>query len=76
MFPSSLAVIITGMLLVVLALGAFVWGWRVGAFRGFDAQARIIFDDRDLRLSRPWETVAQSVDRRDAYGPLLQPTPG
>lgn len=76
MFPSSLAVILTGLALAAIALGAFAWGWRSGAFSHLDAQARIILDERDLRLERPWETADQRAVRLAAYGSHIQAEPG
>jgi cbb3-type cytochrome oxidase maturation protein len=68
MFPSSLAVIAAGLLLAALALAAFVWAWRVGAFTRLDEQAAVVLDDQDLRLARPWETPEQQDARARAYG--------
>jgi len=76
LFPSSLAVILTGLGLAFLALGAFVWGWLAGAFSRLDAQARVILDDRDLRLARPWETPRQRLEREVEYGPECAAAPG
>lgn len=76
MFPSSLAVILTGLAVALIALGGFVWGWRAGAFRHLDAQSRIILDERDLRLARPWESSAQSAARQATHGPPIEPMPG
>ena len=53
-----------------------VWGWRRGFFRDLDGQSRIIFDERDWQLSRPWESDAERGKRALVYGPLLVPTPG
>lgn len=75
-FPSSLAVILTGLALAAIALGGFVWGWRTGAFSQLDKQARIILDERDLRLVRPWETAHQRAVRRARYGAPLEAEPG
>lgn len=72
MFPSSLAVIITGLLLGAAALIGFAWAWYVRAFDGLDRQAGVIFDPRDLRLRRPWESPQQSAERVRAYGQLLE----
>jgi nitrogen fixation-related uncharacterized protein len=76
MFPSSLAVILAGLATVALALGAFAWAWRRGQFSALDRQARVIFDERDLRLDRPWESGAQRAARAARQGPLLAPAPG
>lgn len=76
MFPSSLAVILTGLAVALVALGGFVWGWRAGAFSHLDAQSRIILDERDLRLERPWESDAQRAARHVMHGPPVEPMPG
>ncbi len=76
MFPSSLAVVLTGFALGMGALGAFVWAWRRGLFADLDRQARVLFDERDLRLERPWETARQRSARRAAAGELLAPSHG
>ena len=65
-----------GLLLGLIALGAFVWAWRRGQFRELDRQAHVIFDERDLRLERPWETADQRAEREARYGPLVEPSPG
>ena len=73
MFPSSLAVIGAGLVIGVLALAAFAWAWRSGAFRHLDRQAAVILDDRDLRLERPWESPRQRDERIAAFGEPLPP---
>jgi cbb3-type cytochrome oxidase maturation protein len=72
-FPSSLVVIMVGLALGAVALGAFAWGWYAGAFRHLDAQAHVILDSRDLQLDRPWETPAQRAERAIAHGELEPP---
>lgn len=73
MIPSSLSVILATFALGVVALGAFIVAWWRGYFRDFDAQARVIFDSRDLRFPRPWETSSQRLEREATYG---TPLPG
>jgi len=68
MFPSSLAVAVTGLALGVLALGAFAWAWRHGQFGHLHAQSRVIFEPRDFRLERPWETATQRAQRELEFG--------
>lgn len=53
-----------------------VWGWRRGFFSDLEGQSRIIFDERDWQLARPWESDDVRLDRELAHGPPLQPTPG
>lgn len=76
MFPSSLAVIGVALLLGILALAAFAWAWRRGQFDALDRQARVIFDEVDLRLERPWETPGQRAEREAHYGSPIEPAPG
>ena len=76
MFPSSLAVVLAGLALGLLALVAFVLGWRRGHYSDLHAQARVIFDARDRRIDRPWETPQQRAARARDFGTLLPPEPG
>jgi cbb3-type cytochrome oxidase maturation protein len=76
MFPSSLAVILTGILLGGLSLAAFGWAWLRGQFSNLDAQSTVILDTRDYLLERPWETGVQRAEREAAYGPLVKPATG
>jgi cbb3-type cytochrome oxidase maturation protein len=76
MFPSSLTVILTGLLLGAVALSVFVWGWRTGQFRNLDRQMASLLDERDLRVERPWESLPQRAERRHHYGEPLDPEPG
>ena len=76
MFPASLAVIVTGLVLGMIALCAFAWAWWRGQFDDLDAQSRVIFDERDYRLERPWETAAQREERERLYGEPVPPRPG
>jgi hypothetical protein len=68
---SSLAVILATLALGVVALAAFIAAWWRGHFRDLDAQARVIFDTRELRFARPWETPAQRIERETTYGAPL-----
>ena len=76
MFPSSLAVVLTGIALGLLALGAFACGWRRGQFSYLRAQSHVIFEPRDLRLDRPWETARQRAERELEFGALEAAAPG
>jgi nitrogen fixation-related uncharacterized protein len=76
MFPSSLAVVLTGLALGVLALAVFVWGWRRGHFSNLDAQARVPLDPHDYRCVRAWETPRQRAEREREYGAPVEPAPG
>ncbi|MGE0158659.1 MAG: cbb3-type cytochrome oxidase assembly protein CcoS [Gemmatimonadales bacterium] len=76
MFPSSLAVILGGLLMGALALTAFLWAFRRGQFDDLEARAAAILDERDLRTERPWETPAQTAQRSIEHGPLVEPRAG
>jgi len=76
MLPSSLAVILTGLILGLAALAVFFWALRRGHFDDLDQQSRVILDARDLRLERPWETAAQREERRRLYGEPEKPDAG
>src|SRR5690606_39069646 len=73
MLPSSLAVVLTGLALGVGALAVFAWSWRRGLFDDIPGQAELVFDERDHRLERPWETAEQKEERRRRYGELIAP---
>lgn len=74
MFPSSLAVIIAGLLMGGTALAAFGWAWWKGQFDHLDRWGVVILDERDLRMERPWETERQKVERELTHGaPLSAP---
>lgn len=76
MIPYSLIVAVTGLLLGIVAIAAFAWAWARGAFDNIDEQARVILEPRDLRLARPWETVAEQTERKRLYGDPIEPEPG
>ena len=76
MIPASFAILVAGVAIGVLALLAFMWAWRRGEFDDIDAQSRVIFDARDYRLERPWETPEQQEERRRIYGDPVRPAPG
>ncbi|GAC1515934.1 MAG: hypothetical protein NVS1B4_08500 [Gemmatimonadaceae bacterium] len=76
MFPSSLVVILAGLTTVAIALGAFLWAWRRGHLGQLEAQSRVVLDERDVRLERPWETAQQRADRARHHGALVPPLLG
>lgn len=76
MFPSSLAVILAGLVTVIVALGAFGWAWSRGQFGELEAQARVLLDDRDCRAVRPWESPRQRAERMERHGAPLDSLPG
>lgn len=76
MISLSLAVLLAGCALGAVAIGAFAWAWRAGHFEGLEAQSRVIFEPRDERLERPWESEAQRAERVRRFGRLEAPRPG
>jgi cbb3-type cytochrome oxidase maturation protein len=76
MLSLSLTVILVVLVLVGLGLGIFFWAWRNGQFHNLDQQARVIFEERDYRLLRPWESSDQRAEREAQYGQLIDPGHG
>jgi hypothetical protein len=74
--PTSLAITVLTALLTLGAVALFAWAWWRGCFRDFEGQARVIFEPRDWRLERPWESPAERLAREAAYGPAQDPAPG
>ena len=76
MIPSSFAIVVASIALTLIAVAIFAVAWRLGHFRHLDAQARVIFEPRDFRVVRPWETPVQRLERESAHGPGVPSTPG
>ena len=76
MIPASLPVIVATAALTLLAVAFLAWAWRRGFFDNLNAQSRVIFDQRDFQLERPWETPVQRLQREAAYGESKTPSPG
>ena len=76
MLPTSLAITVLTALLTLGAVALFAWAWWRGFFRDLEAQARIIFEPRDLQLERPWESPVEQLEREAAYGPAERPARG
>jgi len=76
LLPTSLAVLFATVSMTLVPALVLVWGWRRGFFRDLEGQSRVIFDERDWQLARPWESDAERLDRALAHGPPLAPTPG
>ena len=76
MIPSSLPVIVATAALTLLAAAVLAWAWRRGFFRDLDAQSRVIFEPRDWRVERPWETPIQRLEREANFGAPVTPRPG
>lgn len=76
MIPSSVPLIILTALVTLAAALILVWGWRRGFFRDLEAQSRVIFEPRDWRVVRPWESPVDQLERETTYGRPLAPAPG
>lgn len=76
MLPSSLIVIVATALFTLGAALVLIWGWRKGFLRDLDAQSRVIFDDRDWRLARPWESPDERAERERQFGGLVSAEKG
>lgn len=76
MLPTSLAVVLATAAMTLVPVLVLAWGWRRGFFRDLDAQSRVIFEPRDWRVERPWESPAERLTREVAYGAPLAPRPG
>ena len=76
MIPSSLPVILATAALTLLAVLVLAWGWWRGFFDDLPAQSRVIFEPRDLRLERPWESPVQRIERETTHGAPVAPVPG
>lgn len=76
MIPSSLAVIVATAALSLLGAFVMLWAWRRGFFDDLDAQSKVIFEPRDWRIDRPWETPVQKLERETIYGPPIEAAPG
>lgn len=76
MLPTSLAVVLTTVAFTLGPALVLFWGWRQGFFSNLDAQSRVIFDERDWRVERPWESPAEQLTREVAFGPPEPARPG
>jgi nitrogen fixation-related uncharacterized protein len=76
LLPTSLVVAIATVAMTLIPAVLLLWAWRRGLFRDLDAQSRIIFDDRDCRVERPWESRAERRAREDAFGRAEPARPG
>lgn len=76
MLPTSLAVVLATVAFTLVPALVLFWGWRRGFFSNLDAQSRVIFDERDWRVDRPWESAADRLTREVAYGELVPARPG
>ncbi len=76
MLPTSLVVVLATVAMTLVPALLLAWAWRRGFFRDLGAQSRVIFEPRDWRVERPWESPADRLTREVAFGPLVAPRPG
>ena len=76
MLPSSIIVIVATALFTLGAALLLLWVWRRGFLSDLDAQSRVIFNERDFRLVRPWEDGPTRLERRMNHGAPLEPEAG
>ncbi|MGZ8414781.1 MAG: hypothetical protein ACXW05_18795, partial [Gemmatirosa sp.] len=76
MLPTSLAVVLATVAMTLVPALLLLWAWRRGLFRDLDAQSRVIFEPRDGRVARPWESPAERRARVAAFGAPEAPGPG
>lgn len=76
MLPTSLVVAIATVAMTLLPALLLLWAWRRGLFRDLEAQSRVIFDERDWRVERPWESHADRLAREGTFGPAEPAEPG
>lgn len=74
--PSSLSLILMTVGFTTGAVLMLAWVWHKGFLRDFEAQARSILDERDLRLVREWEGPVDRLEREMRHGTLLMPRRG
>jgi hypothetical protein len=75
MLPTSLVIVLATVILTLVPALVLTWAWRRGYLRDLEAQSRVIFEPRDWRLQRPWETPAEQLTREVAYGAPIAPAP-
>jgi nitrogen fixation-related uncharacterized protein len=74
--PSSLPVIVFSAVFCLVPALVMFWAYRRGLFRDLDAQSRVIFDERDLRVARPWESPVERLTREVRHGAPEPAAPG
>jgi nitrogen fixation-related uncharacterized protein len=74
--PTSLVVAIATVAMTLIPALLLIWAWRRGLFQDLEAQSRIILDEHDCRVERPWESPAERIERETAFGPAEPARPG
>jgi cbb3-type cytochrome oxidase maturation protein len=72
MFANSFVIIVLIIVTGVPALIFLMWAVLNGQFEHIDASADQIFDDEEMRYSRPWETAGQQSARVSTHGLPIQ----
>jgi hypothetical protein len=73
--PTSLVVAIATVAMTLIPAVLLFWAWRRGLFRDLDTQSRVIFDARDWRVERPWESPGGSTRARGCLRARSRPSP-
>jgi hypothetical protein len=68
----STTIVLAAVALTLAPALVLAWAWRRGHLRHLEAQSRIIFQPRDWRVERPWESPAERL----TCGELVPPVPG
>lgn len=76
MLPTSVVVAIATVAMTLIPALLLLWAWRRGMFHNLEAQSRVIFDERDQRVERPWESPVDRIAREAAFGPAEPARPG
>jgi nitrogen fixation-related uncharacterized protein len=74
--PTSLVVAIATVAMTLIPAVLLFWAWRRGLFRDLDTQSRVIFDARDWRVERPWESPEDRLAREIQHGRPEPAEPG
>lgn len=76
MLPTSLVIAIVTVAMTLVPALLLFWAWRRGLFRDLETQARVIFEPRDWRIRRSWETPEDQLARELTFGRPVEPGPG
>ncbi len=76
MLAGSTHVLVLVTLMGFATVALFAWAWWTGKLDDLEAQATSLFDARDLRLERPWESDEERAERAKTFGALVTPEPG
>lgn len=71
MFANSISVILLGIVISVPALLLLIWAFKHRQFDDLNESSMVIFDEEELRYTRPWEKPEQVQERLAHYGSPL-----